>query len=254
MYATQMGASARRLLHIHLPQKSVDFHDSLVFIGQTASDAALISPPGRLLTVSDYTDQLKVLAEGKNRIYYHSHPFGGEHQTHEVQVLGEIIGREILQTELSTNMLLAIEPGALLTGISSGLLQEAHYFNQRSEILFRPVCPLEGESAYAQFYIADLMSPDFWRNVMFPGVTPFSAGQGVANQFRYLHDLWFSYDNHIMEKGPGKILVESSRRHTDVLINLEARLINLEQSWQRLSGNTVFRMLKSVRRLFCYRQ
>ncbi|MEW5494358.1 hypothetical protein ABGT23_01710 [Enterobacter cloacae] len=250
MFASQMRASSRRLLNMHSEDSDDHFRNSLVFIGQTASDAALIAPPGKLLSVSDYSRRLKMLSEGKEHIYYHPHPFAGEHQTYEIRTLSEVTGREVRRTDTGTSALLAMRPGAVLTGISSGLLQEANYFHQRCEILFRPICPLEGDLAYAQFYIADLMSANFWRNVSCPGAIPFMASQGIANQLRYLHNLWFSFDNHIMEKGPGKAFAESSRNQREMLINLETRLLNLERSWKRLSGSTVFRMLKVVRRLF----
>lgn len=241
--AIQTGASSRRMLRLRSPASFMRFEESLVYIGQTGSDAALVSPEGQLLSVRDYILPLQRLAEGRKRIFYHAHPYAGEHASQEQKLLEAILKCKVPLTGLTTSELLSLDNQILLTGISSGLLQEAAWFGVESEILYKPICPDEGEGAYARYYLNDLMAPAFWETILSGGELNFSSGDGEQDLLRYRHNLWFSHDNFLEERGPYQRHIRTIAHFLEQQNALEQELQQLEQELQQLRESRVLRLL-----------
>lgn len=248
LHATQMQASARRLIRLQAPGSVAGFSNSLVFIGQTVSDAALLAPPRRILTLSDFAEQIKALAADRSRIYYHPHPYAAEHALREAENLKNITGHSVSLTGLETASLLALEGDVKLTGISSGLLQEAEYFGLKTHPLYPPVCPLEGDEACAQYYIDDLMNTRFWEGILAEGRSTYRAGPGHANRLRHLHNLWFSYGSYMRERNENQVLEHRLARVEHVCYELSQR----QYGWRRLSRAIRYRIFpeKKLKSLF----
>lgn len=240
LYAIQNAAASRMSQRLRTELQINRFHNALVFIGQTASDAALVSVQGKFLTVRDFASELQSMSKGKSAIYYHPHPFSGEHATKELQALADITGQDVKMTGITTDQLLVLGGNIVLTGISSGLLQESEFFGVRSEILHNPVCPLYGKDSYSQYYVNDLMMPDFWKNIFCPKINDFSSSAGIPDRLRYLHNLWFSHADFIVERGPVKNQVEP----------LSKRLEYLESVWRKISGNWFFFLSLRIVKIF----
>lgn len=242
LYATQMQASSRRYLGLQaVPPPLPD--GALVFVGQTASDASLVAPPGRLLTVRDYAASLSQMSKDRDTVFYHAHPFAGEHAAEETRALADITGKMIRMTGIPTDQLLLVGPDTQLTGISSGLLQEATWFGVSASPLYRPVCPLQGAEAYCQYYVNDLMMPAFWRNIIKPGGGSFVVSEGQPDRLRHLHALWFSYGDYSLERGPAAGIARELR-------GMAAQLESLESVRAKVAGSLIFRCLCATRRRF----
>ncbi|MEB5742674.1 hypothetical protein MXF09_23560 [Klebsiella aerogenes] len=234
--ATKMAASARRLMRIRNTCAEMYFENSLVFVGQTAEDASLLCNDGYRLTMSDFAPTLRTLASSRKQILYHPHPYAGEHAKRECRVLADILEQDAQLTRCETSELLSLDADILLTGISSGLLQEAMLFGQTSQTLHRPVCPLEGENAYAQYYLNDLMTPAFWSGALLPGGVTHLSTEGPPDELRKLHALWFTHDRYLQERGPSPL------HHP----HLAGRLALLEQRLDELETRKACRLCRAV--------
>lgn len=244
--AIKMGSSARRLMRLREPGAEARYDNSLVFTGQTAEDASLLRADGYRLTVADFAAELRGLAAGRTHVFYHPHPYAGEHAVTEYRVLADILDRNILHTRCETYELLSASADILLTGISSGLLQEAEWFDRESRILHRPVCPLDGADAWAQYYLNDLMNPAFWSATLSQSVTGYQSTEGCADELRKLHALWFTHDLYLLERGPSPL------RHpllAGELARTAQRLTGLETRWQRLTDSRLYRAAVWCRRI-----
>ena len=146
--------------------------DSLVFIGQAPYDASLLASDGRSLRSGDFTDQLQRMCKDK-RLLHKAHPFALEFAEEEREQLEKITGCEVLACHLSAYQILSSRSNVGLVGISSGLLQEAAWFDKPAHVLFQPYVPLASvdevtTDAYQQIHFHTFLSPEFWHQVLTP--------------------------------------------------------------------------------------
>lgn len=178
-----------------------DLEHALIFVGQAPYDASLLAQDGRILRCTDFSDQIRELSRGR-RFFYKSHPFAKEFGQQEKEELAKITGQNPLPIHQNAYQILSSEDDAAFVGISSGLLQEASWFEKEAHILYRPYVPLiedpssSDTSNYHQIHFNKLLAPDFWHQVLAPEspVPYLNALPMVAhNHARETIDQWWDY-------------------------------------------------------------
>lgn len=177
-----------------------DLNNSLIFLGQQHIDASLLAPGGISLRFNDYADAIRSLSHGK-RILYKPHPFAQETEKKEIETLAEITGMQPELCQLNAYQLLSTYDNLELVGLSSGLLQEAKYFEKTAHTLFQPFIPLTDAKThqpdkYLQIYFQTLLSPAFWHTVLAPQRSvPVTTRFPTAshNHAREIFDVWWDY-------------------------------------------------------------
>lgn len=177
-----------------------NMNGGLLFLGQAPSDASLIAPDGRTLTCADFADRLQALSQGK-KLFYKGHPYAPEFSEREIQSLTRITGKPVEICLQNAYQVLGSDDDLELTGISSGLLQEAARFGKTAHTLFQPFVPLTESGqpdprAYQQIHFGQLLAPAFWHSVL----TPEQSAPRIAtlpvlspNHMRETFGLWWDY-------------------------------------------------------------
>ncbi|MCO5733010.1 hypothetical protein [Rhizobium sp. SSA_523] len=201
--ATKLSASFRHRDR-YTPQPDIPRHPGpqLVVVGQTSSDASIISN-GRFFRLGDAMDTLAKQAQGKHVLYLRHPSASADHQDSELALLRTLYPR-VEVTRSNSYDLLCCEQPLEFVGLSSGLLQEAAFFGRPTTSLLPPICPLAfpGEPAtadgYWQITFDTFMSPEFWQRLLggeeaHPRETLRNI---VPNQLRELHNVWWGYPSH----------------------------------------------------------
>lgn len=181
-----------------------DLDNSLIFLGQQHIDASLLAPGGISLRFTDYADTIRTLSQGK-RILYKPHPFAQEAEKKEIETLAEITGTQPELCQLNAYQILSTYDHLELVGLSSGLLQEAAYFDKKAHTLFQPFIPLTEAPShqpdkYLQIHFQSLLNPAFWHTVLAPQhsapvTTRFPSSS--HNHAREIFDVWWDYSKVI---------------------------------------------------------
>lgn len=183
---------------------------SLVFIGQMGSDAALIAPDGTILRASMFAEQLRAL-EDNRRVWYKPHPYAGAFGDEENAVLAEIFGRPPEVCTQNIYQLLSSKEDIQLVALTSGVIQEAAYFDKKAHYLHPPALRIAADGAphtegcYLQIRFEDFISPIFWHSVLSPERQPPQVSRlprVQANQFREGLGLWWDYSKHLIWERP----------------------------------------------------
>lgn len=177
-----------------------DLNNSLIFLGQQHIDASLLAPGGISLRFTDYADAIRTLSQGK-RVLYKPHPFAQETEKKEIETLAEITGMQPELCQLNAYQILSTYDHLELVGLSSGLLQEAAYFDKKAHTLFQSFIPLTEALAhqpdkYLQIHFQTLLNPAFWHAVLAPQrSTPVATRFPMAshNHAREIFDVWWDY-------------------------------------------------------------
>ena len=201
--AALLGANVR--MHTLHMEQGRNYHfenldNTLLFIGQTPNDASLLAPHGALLRCSDYADTLRALSQGKT-LFYKPHPLAPDFAHEECAELQRITGQTPRHCNQNAYQILSSEDSVELVSISSGLLQEAAWFDKKAHLLFQPFIPLaqKGElsgPAYQQLHFKTLLSPGFWHKVLAPQrcAPRLAALPDVAHSHaREVLDHWWDY-------------------------------------------------------------
>lgn len=192
----EAGLMRASVVHNDLYRKDKDkgLSDGVLFIGQTRSDASLISDAGELLRIERFSEKIKESVGARN-IIYKPHPFDKSWARKEKTILQEITGKEIKKTSQDTYSLLAGNMGFDVMSISSGVLQEAHFFERKSVYLHKPICDFRsGDSCHIRFM--DFVSPALWAKIFSEDCTvEFPVVPG--NMMRVLHNAWWGYSDYM---------------------------------------------------------
>lgn len=173
---------------------------ALVYIGQTEFDSSLVSPDGCFLRCADFESEIRSLSR-KRRVIYKPHPLAFNFAVQERIALEDIVGKPVENINLNAYQLLSSHADFELVGISSGLLQEAKWFDKLAHILYRPFVPIASEVSiepdkYQQVSFHTLASPEFWHNLLTPErekpAVP-SLPIKAHNHAREVFDLWWDY-------------------------------------------------------------
>lgn len=149
-----------------------DLDGCLLFAGQAPYDASLLASDGRSLRVGDFADRLRELSQGR-RLLHKGHPFALDFAQEERALLHHITGQTPLPCQQNAYQILSSDENVTLVGISSGLLQEAAWFDKTAHLLHQPFVPLVGSDkadrqAYRQIHFQSLLAPNFWHQVLAP--------------------------------------------------------------------------------------
>lgn len=165
--------------------------DSVVFIGQTESDASLINENGEFCRVRDY--ELKDIQHDR-QLYYLAHPLAGNHAKNEFAWLSRR-NKAIEQIDHNVYNLLSMRRNVEFIAISSSVIQEAKYFDKKGTFLYQPVCPID-EAEYIHIHFSTFVSPIFWHKALKikskkPEVEVLPSLQ--LDWLRSLHNVWWGY-------------------------------------------------------------
>lgn len=177
-----------------------NLENSLIIIGQQHIDASLIAPGGIRLKFTDFAEEIKNISKGK-RLFYKAHPYDLGSSTNELKELESITSKHIELCQLNAYQILSSYENTELLGLSSGMLQEASFFDKKAYTLFRPFIPLNYSSRHdfeksLLLHFQKILSPEFWHSILAPGrpspkVSKISFNQ--SNHARMIFDLWWDY-------------------------------------------------------------
>jgi len=184
-----------------------DIDDAIIYIGQAPFDASLLTHDQKTLRCSDFADRIQKLSMNK-RLLYKTHPFSHEFGTEEREALESITGNIVNNCNFNAYQILSAQENVELIGISSGMLQEAKWFNKRAHTLFKPFVPLSDPqdvtiNNYQQINFKTILAPIFWQQILSPNhPTPrLTALPSIAaNQGRETLDQWWGYSKALLCK------------------------------------------------------
>ncbi len=153
--------------------KKLKYAPGIVVFGQIAADASLLYRD-KVLSLNDFTQQLRALKEEFGQVYYKRHPFtGGDEDI--VDMMLEDIG--VIGIQEDPYDILNSDCFPAVAAISSSIVHEAGYFGKEAFFLAR-MKKLRGTYIDRVFFGhvagASMTRPGFWQKV-FAG-TPFAKG------------------------------------------------------------------------------
>lgn len=188
----------------------LDLAGALVWIGQAPYDASVVADDGTRLRCVTYADRIRDLAKGR-RLLHKAHPMAAWHADEERAQLSEIVGAPVGVCLQNAYQILSSRQDVELAGISSGMLQEAAYFDKRAFRFFRAYVPLGPEDEtdpahwFQQVRFGKLASPGFWHRVVSPG----RAAPAIdrlpdypPNHAREISDHWWDYSKATIWERP----------------------------------------------------
>lgn len=166
--------------------------NSIIYIGQTENDASLVSKNGSFLSLKDFDIQKYI---NNKKLYYIPHPWAQDYAILEYQRLSKFANDVTLLNENIYN-LLGSSFALNFLAISSGVLQEAHYFNKKAHMLHTSICPLNGKNSYSSIHFEQLIQPIFWHKILNikrqnPKIKKLPPL--IPNHLRELHNVWWGY-------------------------------------------------------------
>ena len=170
-------------------------------MGQAPYDASILAPDGRTLRCADFADRLRNLAR-ERRLRHKAHPFANGFGEEERTALEALVGYPVEPCFGNAYQVLSSHDDLELVGISSGMLQEAPWFDKEAHALFQPYVPLaDGPAAlprtYQQIRFQDLIAPGFWHQVLTPLREPPRLAALPAlphHHARETIDQWWDYE------------------------------------------------------------
>lgn len=177
-----------------------DLDGCLLYVGQAPYDASLLSPGGGSLRCDDFADRLRQLSQGR-RLLYKGHPFAPWFVDEERAALRRITAQTAAACPLNAYQILSSQDDLELVGISSGLLQEARWFDKTAHMLFQPFVPLaisneDAADAYRQVHFQAVLAPAFWHQLLTPErpAPRLAALPALVRNFaRETFDHWWDY-------------------------------------------------------------
>ena len=196
-----MMLAARVRHHRRYTEDNLALDGSVVYLGQTEADAAIIDSNGRFVRIGDRAEPLRE-AVGAAPVLYRAHPQGGAFANEEQREIERLIGRPVTRCEVETYDLMAGDAGVKLVGLSSGALQEAGWFGREAVALLDPICRPEFGAAWNSDTYQLLASHDFISEPLWAELTTGTAPRADAvriaprpNLLRELHNAWWGYSS-----------------------------------------------------------
>lgn len=173
--------------------------EMLLFIGQTKKDASLVSESGCIYRIDNFAEKILTVAANKS-IDYKPHPYDKDHSRTEVKKLHYITGKKPRIIKESIYQLLAGRIELEILAISSGVLQEAPYFDRKSHPLFKPVCNLDDQNII-HIRFSHFISPSFWEQLITgkKSNNTLDTPNIQLNQMRRLHNAYWGYADYMLE-------------------------------------------------------
>ena len=116
------------------------------------------------------------------------------------KILHHITGKKPKIMKESIYQLLAGRIELEILAISSGVLQEAPYFDRKSHHLFKPICNLDSQSI-VQIRFSNFISPSFWEKLITgeKSKNTLDTPNIQLNQMRRLHNAYWGYADYMFE-------------------------------------------------------
>ncbi len=200
--ASLLAASFRHLERYGTGTPPAEQDVPVFFVGQTSTDASLISGQKRF-TLNDAEPLLSERLSGR-KVAYLQHPSAtAEHMQGEIAVLSRFAS-SVEPAQANSYDLLCSEAPCEFLSISSGLIQEAEFFDKKAYRILPPVCPLDfpgeapGGNGYHQITFDTFVSDPFWSAILRQGsmIDRDSLRNMKPNRLRELHDVWWGYAAH----------------------------------------------------------
>lgn len=136
--------------------------NSLIFVGQTNFDKAVFCN-GKMLNALDFKEEIKLLAEQHEHVYYLRHPFVKEGDEEVVKFFKGLHNYTEFVGDPNSYSILAHEEAVTFCTISSSLAVEAKYFGKSCKLLYRPVIDIDNVySTVSQ----DFLFSHFWSEIL----------------------------------------------------------------------------------------
>ncbi|GGI20996.1 hypothetical protein GCM10008066_26800 [Oxalicibacterium faecigallinarum] len=181
----------------------LDLDDTLIYVGQTSFDAAIIGAPGKHLRCQDFAnDLLKLASKPWRKILYKPHPFDDGFSSEERKALEAIMQRPLSICLNNSYQIISSSACTELVSISSGVLQEAEFFGKTTHWLHQPLVPLAWpqdayqNGRYLQVHFQTILAPSFWHQILAPDQTAPRVPQLptlTPSYGRELLDTWWDY-------------------------------------------------------------
>jgi hypothetical protein len=175
--------------------------NSALFLEQTASDASLIKN-GKILNILDFKNQFMQKTKDFNVIYYKKHPYQ-KNNSADYKFITKF--KNVKLIDGSIYRILSNESIKECFSISSGVLQEAEYFNKKTDYFFNPIYDFlkDEESDFSdKKYISvynKALEPNFWSDILSPIIKTTKCNNVILSpnqsRVRYLHNLYWGYED-----------------------------------------------------------
>lgn len=212
--------------HIQRYDDIPEVEGAYIIIGQTGDDASLIASDGKFQSLSNFQAEIREIV-GNHPVYYNPHPMAHKNKKIDLSILNSIFSQKTKISHSNIYTLLGSKKNLKFLGLSSGSLQEAHYFEKESFTLFKPICPLTGKEAFTQLHYHHLLSPGFWHQLISPTFRKPSIDalpNLSENNLRRTYNAWWGYN---------KVLLENNHLFNDAIsiikreVGLKAKIKNL---------------------------
>lgn len=194
----RLEASLLKAFGRYKPQISIS-NNSIVFIGQTADDASLVSEKGEFITIDDLN--INEVFKDQN-VYYLAHPYAKEHAKIEFDKLRKYCNKSELLENANIYNLMSSYIDLEFIAISSSAIQEAPYFDKKCRFLHKPICPIDDNNGYIQIHFKNIIEPIFWHKILKPKQDKLKLKRLPnlqPNMLRTLHNAWWGYAKFVSE-------------------------------------------------------
>lgn len=162
--------------------------NSCLIIGQLLQDKSVLKE-NKFLTLLDYFEDIKALSLKYNMLYVLKHPLMPQEDFEAIEKkLLEIPNLQILQG-FNTYHLLSLPQIQCVSGISSSVLSEAHYFKKEVVFFYQPVIDSSSCRIYNHYYEAN-----FWKKILGIKSKKRFAYCVDDHYFRLKYNLIYAYD------------------------------------------------------------
>ncbi|WP_298435497.1 hypothetical protein [Ottowia sp.] len=198
----EAGLVRASILHNAPPKTNIENSKGrMIFIGQTSSDASIVSTHGSLLDVSSYKDAIIKLV-GDRELLHKPHPYDRSWAKFERRRLQEILGKSVKSINDNIYKILSEGGDSSIMAISSGVTQEAPFFGVPSITLYHPVCDISSPSS-AHVRFIDFASPRFWAAIFDTqrklNTNAIKLNLEQENFMRRLHNAYWGYDEYLIQ-------------------------------------------------------
>ncbi|MGE4456073.1 MAG: hypothetical protein AB7E13_03995 [Arcobacteraceae bacterium] len=173
--------------------------NSIIFVGQTADDASLVNEQGDFITVDDLN--IDEIFRDKN-VYYVGHPYAKEHSKLEFKNLKKYCNKIEILDDTNIYNLMSSHSELEFISISSGVIQEAPYFDKQCQFLHKPICPIDDNNGYIQIHFKNIIEPIFWHKILKPKKDKPKLKRLPdlqPNMLRTLHNAWWGYARFVSD-------------------------------------------------------
>lgn len=201
---------AALLHHASTQSTSEKLANSVVIIGQTSNDASKVNNNADIVTFADFAVEVAKYTKGR-KIFYKPHPYDRNMAKTDTQQITEITGQKPIKWTTSAYRTLANFSDARILTLSSGVAQEAMFFQREAQSLFEPwFYAKKTTDLFTRVRAQDFMSPQIWASLFEIDGQFASLPIMQRNLLRSLHNTWWGYSDFQIETDSFWSIVASS--------------------------------------------